>query len=237
MTKPGDPFPTTRWSLILASGAESPGPGLEELARSYWRPIHAWLAAHRRDPREDPADLAQDFFAWMIETGFVKRADPARGRFRAFLKTALRNFAIDRARRGRTERRGGGRVPVPLSGGDDEVGQEPPAPGPGPDELLDQAWRAELVGRALERLEQEMREAGREPGFRVFRDNYLAAGPDLDHAALAAAHGLTPHEVSRHLVHARRRFRAVVRQLVTETVTGHGELDEELRWLLEPERL
>jgi hypothetical protein len=29
----------------------------------------------------------------------------------------------------------------------------------------------------------------------------------------------------------------VVRQLVTETVTGHGELDEELRWLLEPERL
>jgi DNA-directed RNA polymerase specialized sigma24 family protein len=84
-------------------------PDLETLAQAYWRPVHAWLRLNLRGGAEDAADVAQDFFVWMMQSDFLARADPARGRFRAYLRTALRHFVIDRRRRERTQKHGGQR--------------------------------------------------------------------------------------------------------------------------------
>src|SRR5262249_30986876 len=116
-------FPSTCWSRIEQDTTAA----LETLAQRYWRPIHAYLrrALSRNDA--DARDLTQDFFVWMIETSFVHKADPARGRFRAFLKTALRRYVDDQDQRARALKRGGGRRFVPLAGDDPTAtAYEPP---------------------------------------------------------------------------------------------------------------
>jgi len=113
-------FPTTCWSQV-GPGAAGGGDGvtdraLERLASRYWRPIRDWLSAELRLERDAAAELTQDFFVWVIESDFLKKADPERGRFRAFLKVALRNYARDANRRATAARRGGGRSFFSLDG-------------------------------------------------------------------------------------------------------------------------
>ena len=217
-------FPSTRWSRILAQ----PGPrDLDALAQAYWRPIHAYLAARLRLDDDAARDLAQEAFAWMLATRFFDRADPARGRFRGLLKKALANFAIDHVRRQGAEKRGSGRACEPLDAEHERADPRSPTP----DQVLDEAWRRELLERARQMLEAELDADGRRTYWLVFRDWFLDECLDLDHAALAARHGITKTDVSNWLDHAKRRYRDILRGLVLETVTDEAELEVELRWL------
>ena len=89
-------FATTRWSLIL-SAANSEGEeqktreALDELCRTYWRPIFSFVS-RRGYSTEDAQDLTQDFFVMMLETNWLRHADPDRGRFRSLLLKSLQNF-------------------------------------------------------------------------------------------------------------------------------------------------
>jgi RNA polymerase sigma-70 factor (ECF subfamily) len=232
MTDPeADPFPSTRWSRVAGAGdPKSPrhAADLDALARDYWRPIQAFLQRFCRLDAADPADLVQDFFVHALETGTVGRADPERGRFRTFLKTALRNFAIDRLRRTRAQKRGGERAPVPL---DADGVPEPAASDPGPDAALDAAWREVLLERALAALERQLAADGRQVQWRVFADYFLAAEPDLDYRALAGRHGISTTAVGNHLMACKRRFRALLHDMVAETVDSEAALATELEWL------
>ena len=221
-------FPSTRWSRILAHGGER---DLEALARDYWRPIRAYLAARLRCGDDAAADLTQEAFAWMLATRFFERADPERGRFRGLLKTALARFAVERLRRESADKRGGGRVHERL----DVVHERADPAARTPDQALDDAWRAELLAHALERLEQELTASGRRAYFQVFRDYFLTEDDAPDYASLAQRHGISTTDVSNWLGYAKRRYRECLRALVLETVGGEDELREELAWLFGPE--
>jgi RNA polymerase sigma-70 factor (ECF subfamily) len=220
-------FPSTQWSRILADPSRR---DLEALARTYWRPIHAYLAARLRLPADAAEDLAQDAFAWMLQTRLFDRADPARGRFRGLLKQALANFAIEHLRRQGAQKRGGGSVHEPIDAAHDRADPQ----GRSPDQILDDAWRRELLERARERLERELEASGRGAYYRVFRDYFLHDGgavDEIDHGALAARHGISTTDVSNWLDYAKRRYRALLRGIVVETVHGEDDLQQELRWL------
>ena len=221
----GASFPSTRWSRLLAAPGER---DLEALARAYDRPIRAWLAARFRLRADDADDLAQEAFAWLLSTRLLDKADPARGRFRGFLKTSLARFAIERFRSEQAARRGGGRVHEPL----DAAAGVADAAQPSPDARLDEAWRRELIERAREELERELEAAGRRQHWLLFRDWFLEEGDgEPDHAALAARHGVTKVDVSNRLAYAKRRFRELLRAQVAETVRDEEELRDELAWL------
>ena len=219
-------FPSTRWSRILGQDG---GRDLEALARTYWRPIRAWLAARLRCRDEDAEDLAQEAFAFLLASRLFERADPARGSFRGLLKTALGNFAIEQARRRLAGKRGGGRAHLPL---DDAHDLADPRAGT-PDQALDASWRRALLERAAALLEAELAAAGKHTHWLVFRDYFLADDGD-DHAAIALRHGITRNDVSNWLDHGKRRYRALLRGLVLDTVAGEDELQAELRWLFGP---
>jgi RNA polymerase sigma-70 factor (ECF subfamily) len=236
MTEPRSPdprFPSTCWSRIAA---DDDGAGLERametLARAYWRPICAYLRGALRRSDEEARDLTQDFFVWMIETGFLRKADPGRGRFRAFLKTALRHYVTDRARAQAARKRGGGRRFVPL---DEELGL-PAAAGGAPDEILDAAWRAQVIRRALAGVQEEFEARGRGVVFAVFRDYFLDPDEGVDYRALAARHAITTTDVSNHLQRAKALYRERLRAELAETVATNADLEGELAWLLEPRR-
>ena len=109
----GEPrqFATTRWSLIL-SAAHSEGveqksrEALNELCRTYWRPVFSFVCRHGYS-MEDAQDLTQDFFVKILELGWLRHADPDRGRFRSLLRRSLENFLINAAQRKHTRKRGG----------------------------------------------------------------------------------------------------------------------------------
>ena len=125
----------------------------------------------------------QAFFVWMLERGFLERADPARGRFRGFIKKSLANFLHDRERGRRTVKRGGTHEVLALPEGD-EAGALPDPAGRPPEAVLDELWRRELLAHAADALERELREQGKARVFAVFHDYFLGE-EDLDYAAVA----------------------------------------------------
>jgi RNA polymerase sigma-70 factor (ECF subfamily) len=109
----GEPrqFATTRWSLILSAahsenGDQNAREALEELCRTYWRPVFSFVC-RRGYSMENAQDLTQDFFMMILEPGWLRRAEPNRGRFRSLLLTSLQNFLVNAAERTHTRKRGG----------------------------------------------------------------------------------------------------------------------------------
>jgi len=81
-------FATTRWTVVNAAGRSDgrASEALAELCQVYWPPLYRYLR-RRGYAAEQAQDLTQGFFARFLERESVRTADPARGRFRAFLLT------------------------------------------------------------------------------------------------------------------------------------------------------
>ncbi|HMF28143.1 MAG TPA: sigma-70 family RNA polymerase sigma factor [Candidatus Cybelea sp.] len=88
---------------------------------------------------DEADDVAHDFFIRVVERGF-EHADPKRGRFRDYLKVAVRNAALSHLRRKQREPHlthvAHGRVPVPQEAADNEWLREWQSC------VLQRAWRA-----------------------------------------------------------------------------------------------
>jgi RNA polymerase sigma-70 factor (ECF subfamily) len=228
----GPGFPTTHWATLVGTedrDSEARRAAWQRLATRYWRPLHLHVRARTGAGAEEARDLVQDFFAWMMEQGLPGRADPARGRFRVFVRFALDNFLRSEARARMRAKRGGGEVVFSLEALESQ-GWEIDAAAVAPDggDVLERAWRRQLLSRALEMLEQALAEQGKERYGRLFRDYYLAVGESPTHAELAARHGVRETDVNNYLRDAKRRFREILTALVAETVDGPDELQAEL---------
>ena len=94
-------FPTTRWTLVIAAAdprRTEARSALVSLCEAYWYPLYAYI--RRRGYAADQAqDLAQDFFVRVLEGRYLDRADPDKGRFRAFILTSLKFFLADEGNR------------------------------------------------------------------------------------------------------------------------------------------
>ena len=87
-------FETTRWTLVLAAGGEMNARSTEALAalcETYWHPVYAFIRSQGNDA-DAALDLTQEFFTRVLEKNYFRDADPARGRFRTFLLTAIKHF-------------------------------------------------------------------------------------------------------------------------------------------------
>ena len=224
-----DPFETTRWSLIVAAGGDDTvaSDALAELCRVYWRPVYAYVRRHGHAP-DQSADLTQAFFLHLLEHRGFERADPSRGRFRAYLVTSARNFLLNARARDVTLRRGAGARHesldaieaeryLSLNAGDMESS---------PEAVFERQWALRVLERALERLQREYAGRGQE-------DVFLAVRPFLtSDAAVPAAAGPADDAFRTALSRARRRFGEALRDEIRETVAATEDVDDELRHLL-----
>lgn len=104
-------FEPTHWSVVLAAGQGTVTPerahaALTQLCQTYWAPLYGFVRC-RGYTLDDAQDLTQGFFAHMIEHRIYTRTDQARGKFRAFLLSSLKNFLSDAHDRERALKRGG----------------------------------------------------------------------------------------------------------------------------------
>src|SRR5262245_53607916 len=103
-------FPLTRRSLIAsmrAADAEPRRAALGELIALYWKPVYAYIRLHARKDNEQAKDLTQSFFAAAAEKDFFSEFDPARARFRTFLRVCVDRFVANAERADGALRRGG----------------------------------------------------------------------------------------------------------------------------------
>src|SRR5258708_29685813 len=107
---PAAAFPATRGSLVRAAGSTDPAlrrRAFGDLVAAYWKPVYKYLRLQRVLANEDAKDLTQAFFARALEKGFFDHFDPARARFRTFLRICLDRFAASEYRAETTQKRGG----------------------------------------------------------------------------------------------------------------------------------
>src|SRR6202035_4078379 len=153
-TLPGpSQFPTTRWTLVIAAGdphRKDARSALVSLCEGYWYPLYAYL--RRRGYLADEAqDLTQEFFIRVLEGRYLDRADPEKGRFRAFLLTSTKLFLVDEADRNRAQKRGGGGVlSHEFSSGEDRYQREP-SHDETPEWIFERRWALSVLDRVVEK--------------------------------------------------------------------------------------
>jgi DNA-directed RNA polymerase specialized sigma24 family protein len=206
------PFPATRRSVIeriRADDADIRRTAFGDLAAGYWRPSYHYLRLHWRLAPAAAEDVVQAFFTAAFEKRYVERYDPAKAKFRTFLRTCLDRFVQNTQKAARAEKRGGGADRLSL----DFCGAESALAEVASSDLrdLDRFFRDEMIralfGRAVDDLRRACEESGKAALFRVFERHDLAPAPDVSYASLARELDITVSQVTNYLHAARRRFR------------------------------
>jgi DNA-directed RNA polymerase specialized sigma24 family protein len=237
-------FPETRLSLVLGTGDPDPDVrqrALEILIASYWKPVYKCLRIQWRASNEDAKDLTQGFFASLLESQTLSRFDPARARFRTFLRTCLDRYVSNqRKAAGRLKRGGGfGHVPLDFEGAEGELRHVEVAVDADPDALFHREWVRSMISRAVEELRTVSEASGRGIEFELFH-RYDIEGPEQDprptYAGLATALGIDVTRVTNALHAARGRFRAILLDLLREASVSEAEFRADVTALLEDGR-
>ena len=229
-------FKTTQWSVILSAGAVSDSVSrraLERLCSAYWFPIFAYVRRQGRSP-EDAQDLTQEFFARFLEHGYFARADRDRGRFRTFLLTSLKHFLNEDWKKSTRIKRGGLNALQPLSIDDAELRY---AAGfrdtLSPDHLYELRWAEALLERVLHQLQCDYAATGRGEIYRQLQQFLWGRQAELSYADMGTRLGMNEGAVKVAVHRLRQRFRQLLHQEVAQTVEHGGEIEAELRYLLE----
>ena len=213
-------FPHTRWSVVLAAtqqGSPESAAALEAICRAYWHPLYAYARRCGHSPH-DAQDLTQEFFARLLEKGWLETADREKGRLRTFLVAALKNFLCKEWRRESAQKRGGGLPHVPM---DTEFAESrcaaDAAGGLAPDEVFDRRWALTLLDLTLKRLQAEFTDAGKSGDFEVLKVCLMAGPGAVDYGAMARELGCNAGAARVAVHRLRKRFRELSREEVSRT--------------------
>jgi RNA polymerase sigma factor (sigma-70 family) len=208
-------FKTTQWNLVRAANDTD---ALEALIRIYWKPLYFFVRHHGHDS-ESAKDVVQAFLMDLMERGAIPKADPARGRFRTFLRAAMMNFLKDWFKNAARQKRRPGKhlLSLDFKRGETDYHLQV-AGGEAPERVLNRAWARSLWDDALSQLK----------GDRVHLEAFDLYLKNADYPAIAAKTGLS-ESTAKVVVH---RMKAQLRELITrrirETVTSEEDLQAEL---------
>jgi hypothetical protein len=182
---------------------------------TYGPAVRAYLGALLKD--DHAADEALQELLLQVTTRGFATADPARGRFRDYLKVVVRNAARRQTRPRREQ---------PADADWDAVPAEAESAADG----WRTEWRRCVLDQALRALERHQREAGR--GNLAYTAVRLSlAHPRADSAELAAKAGeqtgqpLTAEAFRKQLSRARRVFAELIAAEVRQTLDGPTDAD------------
>ncbi len=233
-------FPPTGFTLLqrLASAdARERARGFEVLARLYWRPVYTHLRLKWQLDPPDAEDLTQEFLAGLHAGNTLGSFDPARGRFRTFLRGCLDHQAANARRAGQRLKRGGGVAHLSL----DFTGAERDlAAGAVDGEAVLEArfhaeWVTALFAAALEEFRRRADDGRHAVHLALFEryDLRPAAGAERPtYAALAREFALPATQVTNFLAWARREFRRALLDTLRAGCASEEEFRAEARELL-----
>lgn len=204
---------------------------LEQLCRSYWFPLYAYVR-RRGHAKADAEDLVQAFFARFLAKNYLAGLTAERGRFRAFLLAALKNFLINEWKHASRQKRGGGEVPLSLDWETADTKFQVAAQAePSPDRAFDREWALALLSQVIERLQAECAVEGKAKVFEQLKV-FLAAGKsETAQSEVAQALGMEEGAVRVAVHRLRKRYRQLLRDEIANTLSDPAMVDEEMRTL------
>ncbi len=236
---PDDRFPATRKSAVVRARSEDPDErrlAFQAIIDAYWKPIYKYLRIRWRRSNEDAKDLTQEFFARLIEKGFLDGYDPDRARLRTYLRICLDRLVQNEDRAAGRLKRGGDIefLSLDFGGAERELALAEPASPDAMDAYFEREWTRSLFARAIEELERACRERDRLTDYRLFERYDLADDAETapTYAGLAEEFGLTASTVTNRLAAVRRKFRHIVLAKLREMTGSEEEFRAEVRSIL-----
>ena len=225
-------FPITRWTLVVAAGdsqRKEAHSALASLCEGYWYPLYAYVR-RRGYPADQAQDLTQEFFVHVLDGRYLDRADPEKGRFRAFILTSLKFFLADEADRNRAQKRGGGNLlSLEISSGEERY-QRDPAHNETPERIFERRWALSVLDRVVEKLRNEFVHHGRPEHFERLKV-FLLGQSDAPYATLAREMNTSEGALKVAIHRLRKRYRDLFRQEIADTVADPAEVESELHFL------
>jgi DNA-directed RNA polymerase specialized sigma24 family protein len=203
-----------------------------ETCQAYWYPVYAHVR-HRGYPIEEARDLTQEFFTRLIQHHWLEHADPARGKFRSYLYSALNHFLSNEWRKSHTAKRGGGRPLLSLDCNAENLHAEEAAAGLTPEQLFDRKWLLTIFQVALGKLRLHYQQKGKGPLFDALKPFLSEEVPDHHYDQLGKELSMTHAATSTAVCRLRHRYRDLVREEIARTVSCAEDVDSELHQLLE----
>ncbi len=204
---------------------------MAELCQAYWMPLYTYVRCHLDDPSQ-AEDLTQTFFAKLLEKDYLRSVDPAKGRFRAFLLTAMKRLMANERDKLCALRRGGGNAPLSLDFeaanlhfgifGRDTFSAE---------QMFMQDWVRTLLDRVFDQLQREFDAAGKADEFSHLRAFIAMGDVQVRVSEVAETLGITAGAARVAVHRLRRRYRQILRGQVAETVDDPAEIENEIRSL------
>jgi RNA polymerase sigma-70 factor (ECF subfamily) len=231
-------FLTTQWTLIedIQDGKDQDKALIGFLLKQYWKPVYCYLR-HKGHGNEQAKDLTQGFFHEVVlNRDLVGRADQSRGRFRAFLLHALKQYANKQGLKEQSQKR------LEQKAASFEIDQEPILPDSVTQTTAEQsyhyAWLSSLLEHVLEEMEDECKQQGLEIHWALF--NKRIVWPIFDDKTPPALPELCElydiedeKKASNMIITVKRRFKAALMQHVRNTVLSQSQAPEELEELLQ----
>jgi RNA polymerase sigma-70 factor (ECF subfamily) len=223
-------FHTTHWSVIVSARGDRSGVrvALEKLCKVYWHPLYAFV--RRKGMTEhDAQDLTQEFFARLLENGWLSTVDRENGRFRSWLLASMKHFLANEWHRNRTQKRGGAAVLCSFDELDAEsrLLHEPATDSA--EKVYERRWALTLLDQVMSRLRAEMAGAGKLAHFEALK--FCLTGEKNAYAEVAERLGTTEGAVKVAVHRLRERHRVLLRVEIAETVATTEEIDAELHSL------
>ena len=227
----GGQFTTTHWSVVVRAGHEESSAtrdALSELCRVYWCPLYAF-ARRQGHARPEAEDLTQDFFAYLMDRGFIGAADPQKGRFRSFLLTAFKRFLANEWHRQHAQKRGGfvDMVSIDAELGESRLNAESTLPAAA-DSVFDRQWAIALLGQVMNRLKFEYTESGRGQLFEHLEACLTHDESALVYSEIGVRLGLSEAAVKMAMQRLRARYRVILREEIAKTVASPSDVEAEL---------
>jgi RNA polymerase sigma factor (sigma-70 family) len=233
-------FPGTRCSVIDSARSADPRErrdAFETLVAAYWKPVYKYLRCKWPLSNEDAKDLTQGFFTRALEKGFFDNYDPAKAKFRTFLRVCVDRFVSNELKSASRLKRGGDQVILSLDfdQAEDELRRIEVADRTDSDELFDRECLRNLFELAVEELRRQCETSGKIVHFKLFerydlREPEMNAG--LTYAQLGEEVGLSSVQVTNYLAFARAQFRKLVIERIRATTGSDEEFQSEVRRIL-----
>ncbi|PWU21946.1 MAG: hypothetical protein C5B50_00470 [Verrucomicrobia bacterium] len=225
-------WPITMWPEVrdAADGREQ---SLSSLVLKYQRPLRMYLlSAFSGFPQitKDADDLLQGFAKnRILRDGWLGKANPAKGKFRDFLKTSLRNYVINEATKAK---------PSGISLAELEEGGTEPAAPEKEKGIFEEPFIQDILKQTLEHMEQDCKapERPQPHGTQIWdlfvariRDPIFKNTDPPSYQQLVVQFGLkSPTEGTNMLLTAKRLFKRHLTAVVAEYAGEKGvqaELD------------
>lgn len=225
-------FLTTAWSVVAQAGSapKDRAEAWDHLYKVYYRPVADFLRL-RGQSSEEAEETTQRFFAWLWEKEVVQRADRTRGRFRSFLRTALKQFVQRDLRYQQAAKRCPPRPESSVHDDSNESISEVIDPqGFSADRIFDRTWAIELLQHATNRLQAEYQRRGQDERFEVLSE-FLTVEVKGSCAQASEKLGLSAEAMHVAVHRLRKRLGEILREEVRATVASEADIDDEIRSL------